>query len=128
MTLNRLLLIALLFPIVTHAKTGAQLREACAAFDDRRLKSDSAVSDIARMSECVAYIDAVLDVPLLYEVKGGDDYCVPTGTKRGEMFNVAREAIRRPEVINMTWPGSGPQVILNAMRAKWPCNDPARSK
>jgi len=77
------------------------------------------------MSECVAYIDGVLDVPLLYEVRGAD-YCVPTGTTRGDAFNVVREYIRRPEVEKMTWPGSGPQVVINAMRAKWPCTETHR--
>lgn len=124
MKLTRILLIALLFPIVAQARTAAKLREDCAAFDQRP-DSDSAVTNLARMSACVAYIDGVLDVPLLYEVLGAD-YCVPTGTTRGDAFNVVREYIRRPEVAKMTWPGSGPQAVVNAMRAKWPCKETRR--
>ncbi len=121
MKLTRLLLIALLFPIATQAKTGAQLREDCAAFDQQP-KGDAAITvNLLRMSDCIAYISAVLDVPLLYEVKGGDDYCEPDGTTRGAALNVVREAIRQPDVAKMNWPGSGPQVIFNAMRARWPC-------
>jgi hypothetical protein len=120
MKLTRLLLIALLFPIATQAKTGAQLRESCAAFG-QPAKPGNEVVKLVEMSECIAYIDGVLDVPLVYQVQGGDDYCVPDGTKRGEIRNVAREAIRQPDVAKMTWPGSGSQVIFNALRAKWPC-------
>lgn len=124
MKISRMLLIALLFPIVAQARTAAQLREDCAAFDQRP-ESESAVTDLVRMRACAAYIDGVLDVPLLYEVLGAD-YCVPTGTTRGNAFNVVREYIRRPEVAKMTWPGSGPQAVVNAMRAKWPCKETRR--
>ena len=121
MKLAPLLLIALILPIAAQAKTAAALREDCAVFD-RRPQPDSAVSDIARMRACAAYVDGVLDLPLLYEVLGAD-YCVPTGTTRGDAFNVVREYIRRPEVAKMTWPGSGSQAVINAMRAKWPCKE-----
>jgi hypothetical protein len=117
-----MLLIALLFPVVAHARTAAQLREDCAAFDQRPQSDSAADPRWTRMRECLAYIHAVLDVPLVYEVVDGD-YCPPTGTTRGEAFNVVREYIRRPEVAKMTWPGSGPQVIINAMQARWPCKE-----
>ena len=118
---THLLLIALLLPIATQAKTGAQLREDCAAFDER---PDSAgmSSNMTRMSECLGYIHGVLDVPNLYTVRGAD-YCAPDGTTRGAAFNVVREYIRRPEVAKMTWAGSGSQAAINAMMTKWPCKD-----
>ena len=121
MKLSGILLIALLFPVVAQATTAADLREDCAAFDQRP-ESDRALSAVTRMKACVAYIYGVLDVPLMYEVLGAD-YCVPTGTSRGDAFNVVREYIRRPEVAKMTWPGSGPQAVVNAMREKWPCKE-----
>ena len=124
MKLIRMLHIALLFPIVAQATTAAELREDCAAFDQRP-ESESAVTNSARMSACVAYIYGVLDVPLMYEVLGAE-YCVPTSTTRGAAFNVVREYIRHPEVAKMTWPGSGPQAVVNAMRAKWPCKEARR--
>jgi len=121
MKLTRFLLVALLFPIATQAKTGAQLREDCAEFGQHPEENAAIAVNLAQMSDCITYIGAVLDVPLLYEVKGGDDFCVPDGTTRGAAVTVVREAIRQPDVAKMTWPGSGPQVIFNAMRAKWPC-------
>lgn len=72
MKLTRLLLVALLFPIATHAKTGAQLREDCAAFGQHPEGNSAIAVNFAQMSDCITYIGAVLDVPLLYEVKGGD--------------------------------------------------------
>src|SRR5437773_214703 len=104
MKLTGLLLIALLFPIVTQAKTGAQLREDCAAFDER---PDSAAMDsnMMRMQACVAYIDGVLDLPTIYDVRGAD-YCVSTGTTRNAASNAVRQYLRRPEVMKMTWPNS----------------------
>ena len=125
MKITCILLIALLFPIVAQARTAAGLREDCAAFDQRPASESDAVTNLAQMRECVSYIDGVLDVPLLYEVLGAD-YCVPTGTTRGDTRNVVREYIRRPEVEKMTWPGSGPQAVVNAMRAKWPCKETRR--
>jgi len=121
MKLTRLLLIALLFPIATQAKTGGQLREDCAAFNER---PDSAgmSSNMMRMSECLGYIHGVLDLPNLYIVRGAD-YCVPDGTTRGAALTVVREYIRRPEVAKMTWGGSGAQAVINAMMTKWPCKD-----
>lgn len=124
MKLTGMLLIALLFPIVAQATTAAHLREDCAAFDQRPA-SNSDVSDLTRMESCVAYIYGVLDVPLMYEVLGAD-YCMPSGTSRGDAFNVIREYIRRPEVAKMTWLGSGPQAVVNAMQAKWPCKEVRR--
>ena len=120
MKLTRLLLIALLFPIAAQAKTGAQLRDDCAPFHERPTPTD--MISMMRMQACVAYIDGVLDVPILYDIRGADfDYCVPDGTTRGAASTVVREFIRRSEVSKMTWPGSGPQVVINAMREKWPC-------
>ena len=101
---------ALLFPIAAQAKTGAQLREDCAAFDQQPKGNAAITANLARMSDCITYIGAVLDVPLLYEIKGGDDYCVPEGTTRGAAVNVVREAIRQPDVAKMNWPGSGPRA------------------
>ena len=121
MKLPRLLLIALLFPIATQAKTGVQLREDCAAFD-KRPDSTGMSSNMMRMSECLGYIHGVLDVPNLYTVRGAD-YCAPDGTTRGAALTVVREYIRRPEVAKMTWAGSGAQAVINAMMTKWPCKD-----
>jgi len=122
MKLTCILLIALLFPIVAQAKTAAELREECAAFDYRPKSESDAAFSLVQMRACISYIDGVLDVPLMYEVLG-TDYCVPTGTTNGDKYNVVREYIRRPEVAKMTWSGSGPQVVVNAMEAKWPCKE-----
>jgi hypothetical protein len=122
MKLTLLLLIPMLFPIVAQAKTAAQLREDCAAYDERP-DSAGASSNLMRMITCTAYIDGVLDTPLLYDVRGAD-YCAPDGTTRNAAFNVVRQYIRRAEVAKMTWRGSGPQAVINAMREKWPCKDP----
>jgi len=121
MKLIRLLLIALLFPITTQAKTGVQLREDCAAFDERP-NSAGISSNMMRMSECLGYIHGVLDLPNLYVVIGAD-YCAPDGTTRNAAFNVVREYVRRPEVAKMTLAGSGSQAVINAMMTKWPCKD-----
>lgn len=121
MKLTHLLLVTLLIPIAAQAKTGAQLREDCAAFDE---PPDSAAnsSNTMRMSECLGYIDGVLDVPNLYIVRDAD-YCVPDGTTRGAAVTAVREYIRRLEVAKMTWAGSGAQAVINAMMMKWPCKD-----
>ncbi len=121
MKLTRLLLIALLFPIATQAKTGVQLRDDCAAFDERP-DSTGISSNMMRTSECVGYVYGVLDVPNLYDVRGADN-CVPDGTTRGAALTVVREYIRRPDVAKMTWAGSGAQAVINAMMTKWPCKD-----
>lgn len=117
-----LLLMPLIFPIPAQAKTAAQLREDCAALDEKP-DSAGASSNLMRMVTCAAYIDGVLDTPVLYDVRGAD-YCVPDGTTRNAAFNAVRQYIRRPEVAKMTWPGSGAQAVINAMREKWPCKDP----
>jgi len=119
-----LLLIVLLFPINLQAKTGAQLREDCAAFDERP-DSSGISTNMMRMSECLGYIHGVLDVPNLYIVRGAD-YCVPDGTTRNAVFNVAREYVRRTEVSKMTWAGSGSQAVINAIMSKWPCKEMQR--
>lgn len=121
MKFTLLLLIALLFPITTQAKIGLQLREDCAAFNERPNSADMS-SNMMRMSECLGYIHGVLDVPNLYIVRGAD-YCVPNGTTRGAALTVVREYILRPEVAKMTWADSGAQTVINAMMTKWPCKD-----
>lgn len=105
MKLIRLVLIALLFPIATQAETGAELREDCAAFDERPDAAGTS-SNMMRMSGCLGSIHGVLDVPNLSDVRGAN-YCAPDGTTRGAAFNVVREYIRGQEVAKMTWAGSG---------------------
>ena len=121
MKLICVLLIALLFPTVAHAKTAAQLRDDCAAFDEKPIVAEVS-SNILRMRACTAYIDGVLDVPNLYDVNGAD-YCLPNGITRGTMSNVVRDYLRRSEVSKMTWLYSGAQVVINAVRIRWPCNE-----
>ena len=115
-----MLFIALLLPSPAQAKTAADLQDDCAAFQQSPNTGEDQ-SDLARMHTCVAYIYGVLDVPQMYEVVGAD-YCVPTGTTRGTVLGAVREYIRKPDVAKMTWAASGPQVIINALQANWPCN------
>jgi hypothetical protein len=121
MKLRYFFLVALLLPFAAQAKTGAQLRDDCAAFDEKPIVAEIS-SNMMRMGGCVAYIDGVLDVPNLYDVKGAD-YCLPDGITRGTMSNVVRDYLRRPEVSKMTWLNSGAQVVINAVRTRWPCKD-----
>src|SRR5262245_36845401 len=65
MKLTCILLIALLFPIVAQAKTAAELREECAAFDYRPKSESDAAFSLVQMRACISYIDGVLDVPLM---------------------------------------------------------------
>ncbi|WP_350340438.1 Rap1a/Tai family immunity protein [Roseateles violae] len=114
-----------MLPVSAHAKTAAELQDDCAAFYQQSTTVAGTQADLDRMLKCVAYISGVLDVPLMYSV-GGAAYCAPAGTTRGTVIGVVREQIRRPEVAKMTWPGSGPQVIFNAVQARWPCNESGR--
>lgn len=115
----QILFLALLLPIPAQAKTAAELQDDCAAFHQQPNTGENQ-TDLARMSTCVAYIYGVLDVPNMYEVVDAD-YCAPASTTRGTLLGTVREYIQRPEVAKMNWPGSGPQVIINALQAKWPC-------
>jgi Rap1a immunity proteins len=117
----KLTIITLLIPAALCAKTGTQLREDCAAFDDRN-ESVSASVSLMRMSECSGYIEGVLDLPTLYVTQGAN-YCIPDGTTRGNTIGAVRDYLKRPDVLKMNWPNSGAQVVINAVSAKWPCKE-----
>ena len=112
-------LLVLSIPVASHATTGAELRESCGAFDTRANSHDVSIH-MQRTSQCTGYIYGVLDLPMVSEVRGAD-YCPPDGTTRDAAALVVREYVRRPEIAKMTAAGSGAQVVINAMMAKWPC-------
>src|SRR5678815_841568 len=88
-----LLLVMIFLPIAAQATTGAQLREDCAAYDEKP-NAAAISSNLMRMMACNAYISGVLDVPAMYDTRGSD-YCVPDGTTVNHTQNAVRDYLRR---------------------------------